>query len=148
MSVKSPGVQSLSGGGISGVLPTANGGTGISVATASGSFVGTLTGCTTAPTQNFIWARNGNVVTITADAGLSATSNTTACTITGVPASIIPARSQPCVGRVTNNSVTGFGVIRVEIDGTITLFPDAVGSAFTNTGTKGILASSITYALN
>jgi len=113
----------------------------------SGSFTGSLTGCTTVPTQTFLWARNGNVVTLTADAGLSATSNTTAATITGLPAALIPTRGQACVGRVTNNSATAFGVIRVDSDGNITLFPDAVGSAFTASGTKGILSCVITYSM-
>lgn len=68
-------------------IPTVNGTTIFS----SGSFTGTITGCTTAPTVTINWYKVGNLVTIAIPAytgGISLTSNSSAFTITGGPAGI------------------------------------------------------------
>jgi hypothetical protein len=103
----------------------------------TGTFNGTITGCTTSPAATFNWARSGNVIVMDCNAGLSATSNTTAMTITGVPSALTPARNQNIVTRVTDNGAVGLGI--VSIAGTTMTFGNGIGGgAFTGSGTKGI----------
>jgi len=116
---------------------------------ASGSFTGTLTGCTTSPTATFNWSRTGNIVVLDLSVGLQATSNSVACTITGLPAAIQPARSQaiPIVS-IANNSVGALlGYISLAAgSGTMTLALAATSGSnmqfapgnFTAAGTKGL----------
>jgi hypothetical protein len=115
---------------------------------ASGSFTGTLVGCTTSPTATFNWVRSGNLVTVDCNLGLSATSNSTSLSITGAPALLTPARGQsaPCI--VKDNAGSYPGVANVS-GGTISygLYSPAQAN-FTNSGTKGIPSNhSFTYSL-
>lgn len=111
------------------------------------TFTGTLTGCTTAPTVTITYVVSGRAVTLNIPA-LSATSNTTACSITGVPNSIIPATGtyvMQCTGldntaSVTLSATTAAGSAAINLS-------KLGGAAFTNSGTKGINASTITYLL-
>jgi hypothetical protein len=117
----------------------------------TGTFTGTLTGCTTAPTATFTYAIAGRIATIYCSAGLEATSNTTACTITGMPAVLTPTNTQvaPCYGIVnsSNNVAAGY----TDIAGTTLTFlvsATSGGNGFTASGNKGINAEwSVTYAL-
>jgi hypothetical protein len=116
----------------------------------SGSFTGTLTGCTTAPTATIKWWQSGALVTLIIP-GLTATSNTTSCTITGVPAALQvtgPNQSNNSIPFIEDNSVITYGVASV---GTvITLYKNASTSSasFTAAGTKGIGAGCMfTYAV-
>lgn len=116
----------------------------------SGSFTGTLTGCTTSPTATFNWVRSGGLVTIDCSAGLTATSNTTACTVTGVSAALTPARTQRVAAILTDNTVQVIGW--VQISGTTLSFqmgnPAPSLTGFTAAGTKGVTANmSLTYSL-
>ena len=124
----------------------------------TGSFTGTLTGCTTSPTATVNWSRNGNAVTLEIPA-LSATSNSVALTITGLPASLTPARAQTfAFPSLFDNSVNRI-IGEVTVTGTTLAFGVGVVSGtryttdtagFTAAGTKGIgsyAASSITYNL-
>lgn len=157
MSVKSPGVQSLSGGGISGILPAANGGTGLSVSAPTGTFTGTLTGMGSATTGTVTYRRTGSQVTLYLTATISGTSNTTAMTMTGAPAVVQPAQKQliRCESLIDNGARRA-GAAEIDIDGTITFFLDTVVGAqvqaqantFTGSGTKGINVNwSMTYAV-
>jgi hypothetical protein len=56
-----------------------------------GAFTGTLTGCTTSPTATVYYARTGKKIDLMLPI-LNATSNSTSCTITGMPTNIRPAR--------------------------------------------------------
>lgn len=110
----------------------------------SGSFTGTLTGVTGTVTGTIYYHRIFKQVTIMVPQ-LIGTSNTTACTITGMPSAIRPARR---VGFDTNalmdnTSVSGAGLtgIYIQTDGTITLVWSGSTTGFTNSGTKGFLAS-------
>jgi hypothetical protein len=124
----------------------------------TGTFTGTLTGCTTSPTATFNYSRVGNVVTIDCSAGLTATSNTTACTITGLPAAIQPTRSQAIViTNISDNSVGGLlGYFNVAASGTITLALSATSGTrmqaapgnFTAAGTKGIGSGLMAVSYN
>jgi hypothetical protein len=121
-----------------------------------GTFTGTLTGCTTSPTATFNWSRNGNAVTIDCPT-LTATSNTTACTVTGLPAALTPARTQliSVAGIEDGSVVLNSGSIQVSGTTLTLLLASVVGArvthsnnTFSNVNIKGIsTAVTITYNL-
>lgn len=113
---------------------------------AEGSFTATLTGCTTSPTGTVYYVRQGKQVTLNVPA-ISGTSNTTAATLTGLPATLYPARAETVLARITDNGTTTVGLAVIGTDGTITLYASAAAAAFTNSGTKGVAAVSLTYSL-
>jgi hypothetical protein len=112
----------------------------------TGSFSGTLTGCTTAPTGTFFWSRSGNAVTVDISTSLSATSNSNTCTITGFPAALQPARAQrvtlPDAALLDNGVVVqaslGHAGVGVISGTTLTFLKDSNINGFTATGNKGI----------
>lgn len=110
-----------------------------------GSYTATLTGCTTSPTSSVRYRKVGDVVTLDIPA-ITATSNSTAATLTGMPASIRPTASRSDIGIVTDNSANAIGRFVVDSGGTITL-SIAAGTAFTGSGTKGVQASTIVYTV-
>jgi hypothetical protein len=119
-----------------------------------GTFTGTLTGCSTAPTGTFYWSRNGNAVTIDTVGTLQATSNATTLTVTGLPAALTPARTQrfqvPDACMVDNTSaiaIPSSGAF-VNIAGTtLTFAKNSATSGWTASGTKGI-QTSFTFTYN
>lgn len=114
----------------------------------NGSYTGTLTGCTTAPTGTVKYISYNGSVTLTIPT-LTATSNTTACTITGMPTSIRPSVNQICIARYTDNGVTAVGLVVVDTAGVITFFNGATSSTFfTAAGTKGCPGVTIPYSLD
>jgi hypothetical protein len=112
----------------------------------TGSFTATLTGCTTSPTVTATYVMNRGQVTVSIPAN-SATSNTTACSITGLPASITPTKVQVSAGAVIDNAVNVVGIIQVRTNSIIDLFNGPYNTAFTNTGTKGHREISLTYQM-
>jgi hypothetical protein len=114
----------------------------------SGSFTGTLTGCTTSPTVTIKYARSGKIVTLLIP-NITATSNSTAATITGLPSTLYPvSNNQGSIAAIQNNGSTAAGLMRVLPTGVIDLFPDAAGSNFTASGTKGLTQTAvITYLI-
>jgi hypothetical protein len=107
------------------------------VTTSTGTFTGTLTGCTTTPTATFNWTRMGSIVYLDCNTGLTATSNSNAMTITGLPAGLTPARSVVQIVRVTDNGSPVVGV--ASVSGTTLTFGNGIGGGtFTGSGTKGI----------
>lgn len=110
-----------------------------------GTFTVTLTGCTTSPTVTASYVRNGKSVVISIPQN-SATSNTTACTVTGLPAALQPTTYQIGYAAVFDTGAEFQGTWW--LDGTtITLYRGAFGAAFTNSGTKGHRTLTIAYAL-
>ena len=107
----------------------------------------TLTGCTTSPTGTARFVRQGKVVTAYFPV-ISGTSNTTAATLTGLPTALYPTRDQtvPCL---TRDATAGLKVATATIgtSGVVTLFTDAGGGGFANTGTKGILLQTLSWSL-
>lgn len=104
----------------------------------SGSFVVTLTGCTTSPQTTARYARSGKLVLITIPV-LRATSNTTACTVTGIPSALLPTAGQSFPVFFTNNNNNLFALaVTDKATGTIT-FADSTGNAngFTAANLKG-----------
>lgn len=112
----------------------------------SGTFTGTLTGCTTSPTGTLRYTVSGAIVTLYIPA-ISATSNTTAATVTGAPAAIFPARAQRVMAPIQDNTAKAAGLIQVETDGTLTLYPTVAAGSFTAGGTKGVELITVTYSL-
>jgi hypothetical protein len=107
------------------------------------------TGFTTTPTATAIWSRNGNQTCLFLPT-LSATSNATGFTITGLPAVIQPTRTQRIsLGGVQDNgTLSGSGGIQVTASGTLTLILNGNSAGFTATGTKGLTATTFCYIMN
>jgi hypothetical protein len=116
----------------------------------SGSFTGTLTGCTTSPTGTILYSINGDIVTLHVPA-ITGTSNTTAATITGLPNAICPVATRIVPGIISDNGIEKIGLWSISSAGTITLYNasgGALSTTFTNSGTKGIgLACSASFKL-
>jgi len=109
----------------------------------SGASTLTLTGCTTSPTVTAVWNRVGHIVTLQIPA-VTATSNTTACTLTGLSANARPLTQQEInVNGVEDNGIVyASGVVQIAASGTITLLFNATAilaptATFTNSGVKG-----------
>lgn len=110
---------------------------GLVSAEESGTFTGTLTGCTTSPTATGGYSRVGKTVTITLPA-LTGTSNTTACTVTtNIPATCYPARASYFVANTANAGVDVVGICNMGTTGTITLTASIAGAGFTASLAKG-----------
>jgi hypothetical protein len=116
----------------------------------SGSFTATLTGCTTSPTGTASYIVQDGMVIITFPS-LTATSNSTSCTLTGLPSGLQPASvTSSCFVTGSNNSavVSDMQVAIAPSSGTMTLYKNGSSTGFTGSGTKGIYASTITYMLS
>lgn len=117
------------------------------------SFTMTATGMTTSPTGTAYATRVGNVVNLYVPF-ITGTSNSTAFTLTGIPSGWRPATNRDfyfCLPYLANNGVDEFnsGTILVSYasPGAITLFRSGSSSGWTNSGTKSIYNTSITYNL-
>lgn len=131
---------------------------GAATATLSeGSFTGTLTGMTGATTGTITYkvvansSGTGKFCVIRSSAGITGTSNTTAMTMTGLPAACTPTvAAEVSTNLVDNNSaVVGLATIAAAAT-TITFYVDQPFSTtgFTNSGTKGIGAGwTLVFAL-
>jgi hypothetical protein len=120
----------------------------------TGTFTATLTGCTTSPTVTATYVISGNTVTLVVPT-LTGTSNSTSCTITGLPAAIQAATLfayNAAMVEDNTTQVTGAAVI-APTTGTIilqrTLLATGVISStgFTAAGTKGTSSLNLTYSL-
>ena len=115
---------------------------------AEGSFTGTLTGCTTNPTAVFRYIRIGRTVILSGSPTLEATSNSGTMTITGLPAFLNPLNDKNMPHIVKDNSVLTQGKVKITSGGVITLYKDAAETAFTSSGTKGIVGLSCYYIID
>jgi hypothetical protein len=108
-------------------------------------FTGTLTGISGAdPTMTIVATIDGDFVELTVPA-TSGTSDTTDCTITGMPAAYRPLTQQTVSGIcVQDNTTEKAGRCVIATDGTITLH-NGFSATFTGSGTKGIGACNIRY---
>ena len=114
----------------------------------SGSFTGTATGFTVNPTATLHYKHENGFVQLGIPYNVfTGTSNATSFTITGLPAAI-----QPAIVKVfgahdgTNNSVSATIYIGISA-GTITMYNGTVGSAFTGSGGKSLVAAQLTYGI-
>jgi len=113
------------------------------------SFTGTLTGCTTSPQGVITWVRVGPAVILNIPS-LQGTSNSTAMTITGLPASLTPASgtytSPMLIGSNAGSTVTNIQAV-IGPSGVIVYAIGGSASGFTASGTKQILAHTLVYFL-
>ena len=79
---------------------------------------------------------------------ITGTSNTTAATITGLPAALWPNRDQDQWGSLTNNGSSGFGAFRIKTTGVIELYVGTNYANFTAAGAKAVNPCTITYSLD
>lgn len=119
----------------------------------TGSYTGTLTGCSTAPTGSVIWTRNGNQAQILVPS-LTATSNANTCTITGaLPTSMLPARNMVLsipagAFEDATGTISTVQVLLTAGSSTITFRLNGNAAGFTITGTKGVISTfPINYPL-
>lgn len=110
-----------------------------------GSFTATLTGCTTSPTGSVSWTKQGRNVTLNIPS-ISGTSNTTAATLTGMPAELWPTVARNFICPTTDNGAEKFSFNSVLNTGVINL-GNALSSVFTNVGTKGVSGITIDYTI-
>lgn len=103
------------------------------------TFTGSLTGCTTVPTATFAYTITSGVVTLSLNSALTGTSNTTACTVTGLPPEITPVTTHALLGvAVDNGSATVAARLDVTSAGTLILYVNTSSAVFTGSGTKGL----------
>lgn len=116
-----------------------------------GSFTGTLTGMSSTTTGTISYrivsnsAGTGKLCFLYNATGsnISGTSNTTAMTMTGLPAACTPAAATYVDTTVIDNGTSVAGAAQISASGTtITFSTDAAFSStgFTNTGTKGLVS--------
>jgi hypothetical protein len=118
----------------------------LSVPQQTSTFTLTLTGCTTSPTGTARVVVIGRMILIYIPE-ISATSNTTACTATGIPAVYRPARNQVVGANYRDNGNYANGLAQVDTSGVITLFNSARSSTFfTASGTKGVALQTLIYS--
>lgn len=121
----------------------------------SGTFVATLTGCTTSPTVTAQWTKINNQVTLSVPQFLSCTSNSVAPTVTGAPATIFPGalKINPIGGMLDNSVAELVGAIRVETTGVLTILKFSAGAStysaglWVGSGTRQMGAFTIVYQL-
>jgi hypothetical protein len=114
-----------------------------------GTFIATLTGCTTSPTNAVNYTINGDIACLTFTS-ITATSNTTSCTLTGLPAFLQPATiPAKCIVTLSNNSTfVSAGLADINPgSNVITLENNGSTAGFTAAGVKGIYMCTITYSL-
>lgn len=106
----------------------------------------TLTGCTTSPTGAITAAINSGEVTAEI-VPILGTSNTTAATLTGLPAAITPSANRNVIGVSQDNSANVPSIWTVRSDGQIVMF-NGGSATFTGSGSKGVgIATTIHYRL-
>jgi hypothetical protein len=116
----------------------------------SGSFVATLTG-TTGASGAVLWTVQGNTVVLTITEILG-TSNTNTCSLTGLPANIIPPTTSvnlliPVFFNATVELVGQCSATITAGSGTITFGLNGSSTGFTPTGAKGPTACTLVYSL-
>lgn len=115
----------------------------------SGTFTATLTGCTTAPTATVNYTIRDSIAVLNLPS-LTATSNSTSCTLTGLPAILQPLTQTSNVPVAISDSGTYSLNAAMSIapgSGTMTLSKAGSTTGFTASGAKGIFASTITIPL-
>jgi len=109
------------------------------------SFTVTLTGMTASTTGTAKFSRTNKIVALFLP-GLTGTSNTTAMTATGLPARIATAYAAELPTSVRDNGTNGFGWAETGNSSTTITFYNGTGfGAFTGSGSKGLLGSTLAY---
>jgi hypothetical protein len=111
----------------------------------TGSFTGSLTGCTTVPTATVTYTVQGRDVTLNLP-DLVGVSNTTAATVTGMPATLWPTTNRTFVGICRDSGTEKFSPVTV-VSGTGVITLNNAFAAFTAAGNKGISALTVRYQI-
>jgi hypothetical protein len=111
-----------------------------------GSYTGTATGLTTGETGTVNYTVHGSVVTLDLPQ-FSGTSNATSFTITGAPAVVRPSATKQFIVRTVDNSGAAVASLAsIDSGGVITLSKNLdSGAAWTGSGTKQLLTTSVSY---
>lgn len=121
----------------------------------TGTFTGTLTGMTAGTTGTVAYRKNGSRVSLFISANILGTSNTTAMTMTGLPADVQPTFTQEVLCTSISDNTVSNQNCRCSISGGTIAFALMTASGavitssttgFTAAGQKGLFSSwSITY---
>jgi hypothetical protein len=111
-----------------------------------GSFTATLTGMSTTVTGTIRYSVEGAIVALSWP-DITGTSNSTAMTVTGMPAVIAPVNAQVTGMRVYDNATPTGGSCSIATSGTITCFKDWNSGVFTASGSKGLAGASAVYPI-
>lgn len=116
----------------------------------SGQFTGTLTGTTTGSGPVY-WIRQGNIVVLTITT-INGTSNSNACTLTGLPSNLQPVTNNVIVplALFLDNGSFSAGNCAAFISvgtGSITFYKNGSPTGFTTTGGKGPVECALTYSV-
>lgn len=117
----------------------------------TGTYTGTLTGCTTSPTMGISYQRMGNLVILNIASGNTGTSNSNQMTITGAPSGIRPSVATGFItvcGDILNNGVDDNATVHfvtMNAAGTLTFYrASSSPTTWTSSGTKGIGSQGMT----
>lgn len=115
---------------------------------ATGSYEGTLTGMTTSPTVDVYYIKIDALVVLLIEDFTTGTSNSTAFTITGAPASIRPSANVGIMNTlVFNNGANSQGFVSMNTSGTLVFGNGTSTTGFTSSGTKGVIRINYPYYL-
>jgi len=107
-----------------------------------------LSGCTTAPSVTINATKIGNTV-ILEYSDATATSNSASKGFTAIPAYLRPASVKRCPAETQDNGgAYVYSVMRLNTDGTLTIFNGPNAGTFTASGTFSIAKFQICYTLN
>lgn len=164
MRISGAGVVSVNGASnltVNGTQVCLSDGTNCPISGSTGTFTGTLTGCTATPTVTVRYAIAGSVATVAVPgfATTACTSNATTMTITGAPAAIRPATAADMIaiaGAYNNTADVFSGVsVLVQTGGTFAYVLNGNGSGWSNVGNKapnianvGVRGTVFSYPLN
>jgi hypothetical protein len=117
------------------------------LSTKAKTFTGTLTGCTTSPTNPITYQKVGNVVTLSVPS-FTATSNNASVTITGMtPPILFPAATSYGTCVVSNNGgAYAIATFDINVFGVINLYTNLSSAGWTN-GVMTVLPFTATYAI-
>jgi hypothetical protein len=107
------------------------------------NFTATLTGCTTSPTVNVQVHQQGDQIDLDFLGSLTATSNTTAATLTGLLSKYWPIADTIGQLMIQNNGVNGVGPVQVAAATGIITLNFAIG--FTAAGGKGVVGGQLRF---
>lgn len=113
------------------------------------AFTATQTGYASPPTASAKYLLSGRVVALRLPAQ-TGTSNSTALTITGLPAAARPTVAQTVLCLTTDNGTATISVATIGTNGTITfgLTVANLTTGYTASGTKAIPAQTLVYCLD
>jgi hypothetical protein len=116
----------------------------------SRTFTASLTQCTTTPTGTVKYTTSAGIVVLQIPA-ITGISNATGGALVGLPEEIRPPNTgltQYVPARITDNSVTAFGLVAINHTDTMSILTGAAGGGFTAAGTKGIQYCTVAYSID